>query len=251
MVVLAAALSYEITTLPVDPVRDGGESVIGRVIARAIAGKQQGVYTGAREIGVFLARSQESATGFEVIDPDAESTDRITRILRESPQAIAPVGVLARPIAKGLWRPTRLDYRWSLRAPREWTSDDIARATRTLANHLEAQREPDLASLARAMTDNRLTRIRWIGYAHNTLDAAIFVGFVISCGWIMPNSGWRLRRALRRARCPSCGYSLKDLEPHSGNGPSVRCPECGSVWNTDASRDETGPASREQCREKA
>lgn len=234
MVILAAALSYELTTLPVDPIRDGGESVAGRVIARAIAGKNQVVYAGTREIAVFLVRSPGSETGFDVIDPDQESMDRAVRMLREAPEQIAPVGVLAKPVARGLWRPTRVDYNWSLRPPKSWTDEDLSLATRSLAQYLERQNAADLTALARAITDQRLSRVRWIGYAHNTLDAALLCGFVFSCGWLVPNSGWRVRRALRDTRCPSCGYSLRNLEPQRDGDPRVQCPECGSSWNAGA-----------------
>lgn len=230
MVALAAALSFEITTLPVDPVRDGGESFMGRLIARSIAGTDQVVYAGAREVAVFLARDPDSQTGFEVIDPDAESMDRVARMLREDSNQIAPVGVLARPVARGWWRPTRVDYAWTFRPPRDWTIDDQSRAALTLAQFLEAQGEPDLVALARAITDDRLTRVRWTGYAHNALDASLAAGFLVSCAWIMPGSGWRVQRSLRRARCPSCGYSLKDLEPNVATDERIRCPECGQSW---------------------
>lgn len=231
MVALAAALSFEITTLPIDPVRDGGESYIGRLVARSIAGKNQVVYAGAREVAVFLARQESSPTGFEVIDPDAESMDRVARMLRENSSDIAPVGVLVRPVARGWWRPTRVDYSWTFRAPRTWTDDDNSRAMLALAQFLDAQGEPDLSALSRAITDDRLTRVRWVGYAHNALDASLLIGFLVSCTWILPGSGWRVRRALRRVKCPSCGYSLRDLEPHRTYDDRIRCPECGQSWN--------------------
>lgn len=236
MVILAAALSFELTTLPVDPVRDGGESVAGRVIARALAGKDQVVYSGAREVAVFLVKAPGPEPVFEIIDPDQESMDRAVRMLRESPDQIAPVGVLAKPVARGLWRPTRVDYNWALRAPKSWTGEDVSLGTLALARHLERQNTADLAQLARAITDQKLSRVRWTGYVHNTLDAALLCCFIISCGWILPGSQWRVRRALSRARCPTCGYSLKGQEPQRAGDPRVLCPECGSSWNTKASR---------------
>lgn len=251
MIALAAALSFEITTLPIDPVRDGGESIVGRFVARAIAGKNQVVFAGAREIAVFLAKDPSAPTGFEVIDPDAESMDRVARLLRENSSTIAPVGVLARPVARGWWRPTRVDYNWTLRAPSSWTDQNIADASLALANYLEAQGEPELTALARAITDQRLTRVRWIGYAHNTLDATLLIAFFISCGWILPGSGWRTRRSLRRTKCPSCGYSLKDLEPADDADARTQCPECGSSWNLVLPVQDAPAPAREQSHRSA
>lgn len=251
MISLAAALSFEITTLPIDPVRDGGESIAGRFVARAIAGKNQVVFAGAREIAVFLAKDPSAPTGYEVIDPDAESMDRVARLLRENSSTIAPVGVLARPVARGWWRPTRVDYNWTLRAPSSWTDENIASASLALAKYLEAQGEPELTALARAITDQRLTRIRWIGYAHNTLDLTLLIAFIVSCGWILPGSGWRTRRALRRAKCPSCGYSLKDLEPADDADARTRCPECGSSWNLVSHAHNAPAPAREQSHRSA
>lgn len=251
MVALAAILSFEITTLPIDPVRDGGESVIGRMIARSIVGREQVVFNGAREVAVFVARNGDSPTGFEIIDPDLESMDRITRILRESPDSIAPIGVLARPVARGWWRPTHVDHAWAFRVPRTWTSEDQSRAILTLVQHLEAQGEPELVALARSIADNRLAYVRWTGYAHNALDATLFVGFIVSCAWLLPGSGWRTRRALRRGTCPKCAYSLKNLEPDALGANATRCPECGQTWAIAPPAADGPSRTREQSHEKA
>ena len=227
MVVLAAALSFEVSTLPVDPVRDAGESTIGRLVARALTGREPVVYFGAREVASFIAKDPGLPTGFAVLDPDQQSMDAIVRRMREEPQTIATVGVLARPVARGLWRPTRTDHEWTMKAPVAWSAEDRARAISTLATHLRKQDDPELVALGQAIADGSLKRVRLVGYAHNALDAGLLLAFLMSTLWIFPGSNWRVHRALRRSRCPNCGYSLADLEPEATGSRAICCPECG------------------------
>jgi hypothetical protein len=73
----------------------------------------------------------------------------------------------------------------------------------------------------------RATYLEFVGtFLWNVAVTVLAVGFVFL---VVPRfcTGRKCRTLLRKDRCPSCGYSLRDLTA----APRLTCPECGAVWN--------------------
>lgn len=79
--------------------------------------------------------------------------------------------------------------------------------------------------------------ISTVGFSISFLGIGIFFGQAIffgGCmGIVVKLYGWRsskhARQALLRAGlCPSCGYTIEDLQPE--HDQCVVCPECGAAW---------------------
>ncbi|QQS07926.1 MAG: hypothetical protein IPK69_07870 [Phycisphaerales bacterium] len=66
------------------------------------------------------------------------------------------------------------------------------------------------------------------GILHNVISLSTLTLFPISLTWI-PAAISPRRRRLRRGQCPKCAYTLAGV-PRVGTG--VRCPECGTTWDT-------------------
>ncbi|MGD9789943.1 MAG: hypothetical protein AB7V21_04835 [Phycisphaerales bacterium] len=67
-----------------------------------------------------------------------------------------------------------------------------------------------------------------LGILHNIISLSALTLFPISLAWI-PAAISPRRRRLRRGQCPKCAYTLAGV-PRVGTG--VRCPECGTTWDT-------------------
>lgn len=248
---LSVLVVADVSSLPSDVVRYGEVSAAGRAraaVAHAVyhmvrraqgvpvwAGRMTQWSGGPQMVSVFVARSNGSVTGFEILDPDVESMDRITRLLSERPMDIAPVSLFVTPVRRGAWAPTRESHEVFLRAPRGdgngWTDGEVSRAREELARWLEASPGAALPRVGRAIREGRDERVVWSGHARNVASVMIGAAWVVSWSWVMPWSAWRVRRALARGECPRCGYALAGV-PEGGRAGEVgvRCPECGRVW---------------------
>ena len=140
------------------------------------------------------------------------------------------VVVLRRRVPRGLLAPTRLEdrVRVEVRGGR-WgplAEDEVARL-RAGALQLAAARNWEGLGAASIRPDGLAgSRPFWPGYALNAAMGVCAVGFVHALFWtaravVGSSEGafeWRVRRSLRRQRCPHCGYRIEGL---------ARCPECG------------------------
>jgi hypothetical protein len=256
--VLTALVIADVSSLPSDIVRDGAVSAVGR--ARAAVARVAwsslasalgrggggggggsgdawlaGTFGGPQMVSVFVARSTGSVTGFEILDPDVESMDRITRLLSTRPMDIAPVSLLATPVRRGAWAATRESHDVFLRVPRGdnggWSDGDVSRAREELARWLEASPGAALPRIGRAIREGRDERVVWSGYARNVASGAVAAAWAASWAWMLPGSAWRVRRALARGECPRCGYALAGVRAGGVGGKAgTTCPECGRVW---------------------
>lgn len=173
--------------------------------------------------------------GIRLADPDNESWDEMTRLLRTRPRDVTRVEVWMTSGRGGAWAPTS-----DTRSVRMWfepmgapgtadgplTPDEQAELRRRVALDLlpgSSLIDPRDAR-ALALADVRVVRTLWAGYAHNALALALLAAFLNSLRWLPRAPGWwrRLRaaRATARGRCPACGYSTRGLA-------SPTCPECG------------------------
>ncbi|PCI07228.1 hypothetical protein COB72_10630 [bacterium] len=79
---------------------------------------------------------------------------------------------------------------------------------------------------------------RYLGSAFDFVAQLLFATVIYYVLWYV-FLGWvrsrRFRRTvsiyLQRGCCPSCGYTLKDLNPESDD--CVLCPECNAAWRQD------------------
>jgi hypothetical protein len=171
--------------------------------------------------------------------PNEVSWDEVTRLLSERPGDVLGIACAGARRRTGLWAPTRehetvrIELRYgSGFTPREreraralFIDTVIAPAWRAPADGDDPQSPERLDHLRRG--DVEATRVLWGGHVHNAASLLALLAALYSLQWVPRAPAWlrarRHARALARARCPQCGYSITGL-------PGNRCPECGRTW---------------------
>lgn len=191
---------------------------------------------------IWAVRQSE---GFVVRDPDNESWDEMTKVIRDRPQDAIHLlySNPEPPVYEGFYAPTRAVYTWhvSVTPVRGESLDlvappngDEARAA-FVAWWAQQPEGPPADVVNRLVTENVIrTEVRWSGYLHNSLALLGLILFLYSLAWI-PRVGpyltrTRAQRRLARGCCPHCNYSIAGL-------PEPVCPECGKGWNITAEDD--------------
>lgn len=198
--------------------------------------------TGGAGHPIWIVRQGE---GFAIRDPDNESWDEMTKVIRDRPQDAIQLRYSRPdpPVYEGFYAPTRAVYTWRVSVtPVRGESLDLVPPpnggeARAAFVRWWAQQEdgppPDVVNRLLAEDFTR-TEVRWSGYVHDAAALGAFVLFLYSLAWIPRAPSYlartRAQRRLARGRCPHCEYSIEGL-------PEPVCPECGGGWNITAEDD--------------
>ncbi|HYE60822.1 MAG TPA: hypothetical protein VD997_02405 [Phycisphaerales bacterium] len=183
---------------------------------------------------VFVLRRGDG--GYEVLDPQFMSWDRLSRLTQENAYDLLDVQYVQVDEVFGRWYPTWYESRrWivmdplGLKAGKEWSDAELARVRELFLGRLAVTMPEQAASVRNG---NALVReVRWDGVALNGLSLVV--------GLLLPFLAYgsppyvRLavaRRRLARGECGCCRYELQGMVGADGR---VRCPECGAVWGAE------------------
>lgn len=220
---LAALLVADLLCLP-DSVYRGGYSAAGRATSLLLG---RALPQGDPPMGDFIAVREP--TGFRRLHPEEDSWDETTRLLAQRPQDMVLFSAMYHEGSFGVWAPTRHSRAIRLDST---VGSGIPKAE---ADALRARFLDEFGFPARFSAASRATLVAggtaaesgvvWSGYAHDAAALMALALLILSLGWVSLGP-WsrssRRARAMARARCPRCGYSIRAL-------PEPRCPECGEA----------------------
>ncbi len=232
-VALLVALAWAVRSLVVTSAIDA--SAAGRYVRRQLH-RGPGEFHRPTIIGygdeLYFVREP---TGLRIVDPDITSWDEPSRLLRERPQEVLLMHYLAMRLRQGTWGLTEdaRAYRLAESLGSSFTPEERQEARRIYLERLAARGQIDSARAERLkVADFSEDHLLWRGYAFNIACLAGAIALLYSLRWIPRTPAWFRARhrtqALRRGRCPRCGYTISGL-------PEPRCPECGETWEDEAS----------------
>ncbi len=174
---------------------------------------------------VFAITSDEKA---EIVAGEDDSADFFLKVT--NPDWGSPVAIRLVTSERALW------CRWGrsrvLKIIPLATSPQLQPSHKAISNARNVFVDQHQANQQSALPDELRvgahTDISSVGILHNIISLSALALFPLSLAWI-PAAISPRRRRLRRGQCPACAYSLAGV-PRVGLG--VRCPECGTTWDT-------------------
>ncbi len=219
-VVLGLLLVADFRDLPTESWKEG-RSTIGAWRQRVFTGHES-FLLGSYPPSPFVVRE---GGGLRLAQPNEESWDAMTRLIRERPADIAQVQHSIWLERRGWWRPTlQIDSEHLDISPfeGEWSNAELKESRRLAAAYYYRFESEQRSAIA--LADRHAETILWGGWARNGLALLVALAFAFSLTWVPRTPRWwhTHRRAyrLRQSRCPRCGYSIAHL-------PEPKCPECG------------------------
>jgi hypothetical protein len=224
-----AGLCASVRGLPLQ----GGDAWIDRLIGRPIQvpmGVPPGVY--------LLRHGDDPSVEFQVINPDKESWDRLSKLVEKRPQDVLGCGYSVRIIRRGMWYPsnelaTRQVQITSMmpdESMNNFAPGELDRARKAYLDWLASPSGGNVPHEAALVAEgDSIEQSMVIGAVLRNTGTLLAAGLLLLSLWGMPDyvRVWLASRRIRKGRCGVCKYDLRGIERGE---EGLKCPECGAVW---------------------